>query len=149
MFSSAAANQLLAYGGCGRHPGASTDYDSSTYNYCNLAAAGGSLLTYGTGHMTAMDSAALYSRQCDYNSPLYSADCVNQSMLSKSKRRLTPSMTSSPSANHGADTCYYKKQRLVGAGYTYDAATTSSSPSSAAEGAGYTCSRAFDVINNA
>jgi len=100
--------------------------------------------------MTAgMDSTALYSRQCDYSAPLYSADCINQSLLGKSKRRVTSSMTSSPSSNHGADTCYYKKQRLVGAGYAYDATVTSPSPSAAAEGAGYTCSGPFDVINNA
>ena len=142
--SAAAANQLLAYGGYGRHTGTSSDYDSSAYNYSNLAAAGETLVTYGT----AMNTTTLYSRQCDYNSPLYTADCVNQSMIAKSKRRVTSSMTSSPSANHGADTCYYKKQRLVGAGYAYDATTTSSS-SSAAEGSGYTCSGAFDVINSA
>lgn len=147
MYSSAAANQLLAYGGYGRPSGVSNDYDTSAYNYANLTAAGGALVTYGSGHMSAMDNMALYNRQCDYNnSPLYNAECINQSTCSKPKRRVT---SSSP-ANHGADTCCYKKQRLVGAGYTYDATTTSSSASAAAaEVAGYTCSRAFDVINQA
>jgi len=103
--------------------------------------------------MTTMDGASLYNRQCDYNSPLYNADCINQSTFGKSKRRVTSSVTSSPPANHGADTCYYKKQRLVGAGYTYDATTTSPSPSAAAAAAadvaGYACSHAYDVINHA
>ena len=148
--SAAAANQLLAYGGYGRH--ASTDYDASAYNYSNLtaaAAASGALVTYAPGYMTAMDGTPLYNRQCDYNAAPYNADCVSQSALGKSKRRVTSSVTSSPPANHGADTCYYKKQRLVGAGYAYDATTTSSSPSSsAAVGAG-PYSHAFDVINHA
>jgi len=144
LHSSAAANQLLAYGGYGRH--ASTEYDTSSYNYSNLTAAGGALVTYGPGYMTAMDGTTLYSRHCDYNSTPYNADCVNQSTLGKSKRRVTSSVTSSPPTNHGADTCYYKKQRLVGAGYTYDAATTSPSPSSSAAGP---YSHAFDVINHA
>jgi len=143
---------LLAYGGYGRHSGASTDYETSPYNYANLTAASGTLVAYGSGQLTATDSAALYNRQCDYNSPLYNTDYVNQSTLGKAKRRGTSSVTSSPPANHGADTCYYKKQRLVGAGYTYDATRASSSPSSAvaaAEVSGYTCSHAFDVINHA
>jgi len=140
---SAAANQLLAYGaGYGR------DYDTSAYNCSSFTAAGhGALVAYGGGYMTAMDTAtaALYNRPYDYNSTIYNADCVNQSTISKSKRRVTSSVTSSPPANHGADTCYYKKQRLVGgAGYSYDS-TTASSPSAAATADSY-C-HAFDVIN--
>jgi len=149
---SSAANQLLAYGGYAHHPGTSTDYEVSPYNYANLtAASGGTLLAYGSGHVTAMDNTALYGRQYDYNSQLYDTDC-NHSSLSKAKRRVTSSVTSSPPANHGADTCYYKKQRLVDAGYNYDVTTTSSSPSSAAavaDTARYACSHAFDVIDHA
>ena len=151
-FRSAAASQLLAYGGYGR---TTTDYDTSPYHCSNVTSASrGTLVAYGTGtagHVTPNGSTALYNRQCDYNSTLYNADCIDQSTLGKSKRRMTSSVTSSPPAIHGTDTCYYKKQRLIGVGYSYDVTTTSSSPSAAAADViGYAaCSHAFDVVNHA
>jgi len=144
--AAAAANQLLSYGG---YSSSARDYDpSATYNYCNLSA--GALMTYGAVPAGYVDGTTLYNRHCDYtNSAAYSADCVNQSTLGKAKRRAaTSSVTSSPPTNHGADTCYYKKQRLVaGAGYSYGVTTTSSCPSSAAAAGPY--SHAYDVINQA
>jgi len=131
------ANQLLAYGGYGRH---CADYD----NYSNLPSNAGTLVTYGSGYVTTVDGTALYNRHCEYNSPPYNGDCVNQSTQVKSKRRVT----SSPTANHAPDTCYYKKQRLVGLGYSYDATTTSSSSPAAAAVAVDGYNHAFDVTNH-
>jgi len=140
--SASAANQLLAYSGYSRHAaGVCANYDASPlYDYSN---------NLSTPYRTEPQlTPPAYSRQCDYPaSLLYSADCVNQSPALKSRRRVTSSMSSSLPTNHGADTCYYKKQRLVGStGYPYDATTASSPSAAVADAAGYT--NAFDVVSH-